>query len=62
MSHQWVFDVLRDLKVYASLNSLPGLAARVDEALVVAQAEISGLAKNANAGMETPLRGNDRPQ
>ena len=41
MGHDWVFDVLEDVKSYAALNGLPGLAAKADEALVVARAEIA---------------------
>jgi hypothetical protein len=42
MRHDWVFDVLSDLLVYAKENELPGLAARVTEALDVARREIAG--------------------
>ena len=41
MRHDWVFDVLRDLKAYAMKNNLPALAARVEDALAVAEAEIA---------------------
>ena len=40
MGHDWVFDVLRDLKDYAVANGLNGLAIKVDEALVIAGDEI----------------------
>ena len=40
MGHDWVFDVLRDLKVYALANGFTGLAGKVDEALVIAGDEI----------------------
>lgn len=40
MRHEWVFDVLRDLKAYALSNGLPALAAKADEALIIARAEI----------------------
>jgi hypothetical protein len=40
MGHDWVFDVLRDLKSYADANGLNALAAKADEALKVAMAEI----------------------
>lgn len=43
MRHEWVFDVLRDLKTYALSNGLPALAAKADEALIIAQAEIAAL-------------------
>lgn len=41
MRHDWIFDVLRDLKTYAQSNGLPGLAQKADEALRTARAEIS---------------------
>ena len=40
MRHDWIFDVLSDLRTYALQNNLPALAAKVDEALVLAKAEI----------------------
>ena len=41
MGNDWVFDVLADLKSFAAANGLPRLAAKADEALKVAQAEIA---------------------
>ena len=41
MRHDWVFDVLRDLLLYARHNELPALAACVEEALAVAETEIT---------------------
>ena len=41
MGHDWVFDVLADLKSYATANGLFELAAKADEALAVAAAEIA---------------------
>ena len=41
MGHDWVFDVLEDLKSYATANGLLALAAKADEALKVAAAEIA---------------------
>lgn len=43
MSHEWVYDVLRDLKSYAEANGLLALAAKAEEALRVAQVEIAAL-------------------
>ncbi len=42
MSHEWVFDVLSDLLAYATRNELPGLAAKVSDAIDEARREISG--------------------
>ena len=44
MSHEWIFDVLADLRSYAEKNGLSRLAERTDELLAVARAEISGRA------------------
>ncbi|MCU0902531.1 MAG: hypothetical protein MUE83_01475 [Tabrizicola sp.] len=41
MRHDWVFDVLSDLLAYATENGLPGLAARVTEAMDEARREIA---------------------
>ena len=40
MGHDWVFDVLRDLRDYALANGFAGLAAKVEEALLIAGDEI----------------------
>ena len=45
MGHDWVFDVLADLRAYARSNGLPALAEIADEALKVAMAEITAQAK-----------------
>ncbi|MFN4154852.1 MAG: hypothetical protein ACK4HF_09370 [Paracoccaceae bacterium] len=45
MHHDWIFDVLEDLRSYALQNGLPATAAQAEEALRVARAELaSGLA------------------
>lgn len=41
MRHDWIFDVLRDLRAYALTNGLPGLAVQAEEALRVARVEIA---------------------
>jgi hypothetical protein len=43
MAHEWIFDVLNDLRSYAEKNDLPGLALQVAATLRVAQSEIGGL-------------------
>ncbi len=42
MRHDWIFNVLRDLKTYAQANGLPALAQKVDEAMAVARIEADG--------------------
>ena len=41
MGHDWVFDVLQDMKDYALANGLLGLATKVEEAQRIAKEEIS---------------------
>ncbi len=41
MSHDWIFDVLTDLRRYALKNGLPRLAAQMETSLHVARAEIA---------------------
>lgn len=43
MGYEWIFDVLEDLKSFAQANGLPALAAKADEALDVAAAEVAAL-------------------
>lgn len=43
MQHDWIFDVLRDLRAYALANGLPALAAKAEEALRTAEAELAAL-------------------
>lgn len=54
MRHDWILDVLRDLLSYAHRNDLPALAARVEQTLAVAEAEI--------AGPDTPAAAAPRPR
>ena len=59
MRHDWIFDVLKDLKSYAQANGLPALAAKADEALQVARAEIVVIgpldsSDEGNTGNSTP--------
>ncbi len=55
MSHDWIFDVLADLRSYAERNGLPRLAEKADELLDVARDEIGGLAGQDEGG--TPSSG-----
>ena len=41
MRHSWIFEVLSDLRAYATANGLPKLAAKTSEAEEVARAEIA---------------------
>lgn len=46
MGHNWIIDVLTDLKSFAQQNDLPLLAAQLDEVTSVASAEIVGRTPN----------------
>ncbi|WP_309667900.1 hypothetical protein [Tabrizicola sp.] len=48
MRHDWIFDVLSDLKAYAIKNNFPALAAKVDEALLEARAEVDAQDEGSN--------------
>jgi len=60
MRHDWIFDVLRDLRAYAQTNGLPALALKAQEALDVAVTEIAALPPNDSLpdpeGNESALR------
>lgn len=42
MTHDWILDVLEDLRSYARKNGLPRVAEAAAEALGVAREELSG--------------------
>lgn len=41
MHHDWIFDVLEDLRSYALMNGLTATAAQAEAALRVARAEVA---------------------
>lgn len=41
MTHTWILDVLTDLKAFALKNDLPVLSGQLDQASIVASAEIA---------------------
>lgn len=52
MGHDWIFEVLGDLRDYALANGLPAVAAKAEETLAVARAEVAAqrdLPGNGNA-------------
>lgn len=50
MSHDWILDVLADLRNYALRNGLPETAAQAEATLRVARAEIRGPATDPGEG------------
>jgi hypothetical protein len=57
MGHDWILDVLTDLKTFSRANGLPALASQLEDASFVAQLEIaSKLEKDQlRAGTAEPL-------
>ena len=43
MGHEWIIDVLADLRSFAKTNDLPILAEQLDETALIASAEIDAL-------------------
>lgn len=41
MGHEWIIDVLADLRSFASTNDLPVLAAQLEQTALIASVEIS---------------------
>ncbi len=60
MRHDWIFDVLTDLRAYAEKNDLPLLAAQADAALRVARAEIAARAQDEDEPGNDPPPGERR--
>jgi len=56
MRHDWIFDVLSDLRAYAVANGMMALAAKADEALAVARDEVAR-AEDPTAPQDNPPRG-----
>jgi hypothetical protein len=42
MSKDWMIDVLADLRSFAGANSMQGLAEHLDDAIMIAAAELRG--------------------
>ena len=54
MRHDWIFDVLRDLRAYALANNLPALAAKTEEAMRTARVEIAASGESGPEGNAPP--------
>ena len=48
--HDWILDVLVDLKAFASANDLGGLAEQLDDTMLIAMAEIGSTGEGALVG------------
>jgi hypothetical protein len=51
MTHDWIIDVLIDLKTFARSNGLEALADQLDDSQMVAQIEIASHAKGTACGL-----------
>lgn len=51
MGHDWIIDVLTDLKTFARTNGLNALADQLDETNLVAQVEIASQTKGTTIGL-----------
>ncbi len=51
MGHDWILDVLTDLKTYAQMNGLPALAVQLDDTALVAEAEIASPVEGKTFGI-----------
>ena len=49
MRHDWIFDVLTDLRSYALKNNLRDLAAKVEETMRAARIEMRRMERDAEA-------------
>lgn len=54
-NHAQMFDILTELRVYASMNGLPNLAEKLDDAIVLLEAEARrrGLVHQAPVAKDT---------
>ena len=51
MGHDWIIDVLTDLKTFAAANDLDALAAKLDDAQISARAELVSHGEGTNRGL-----------
>jgi hypothetical protein len=56
MEHDWILDVLADLRNYASRNDLPALAEQLQETALLAAVEISSVESGDGSGMKDDAR------
>ena len=50
MQQKWIIDVLTDLRTFAEANGLPLLAEQLDDARMIASAELSTLGEGVPRG------------
>ena len=59
MTNDWVLDVLADLKAFARSNGLSVLADQLDDAILIAAAEIASLKGRVAAARDASSAGSD---
>lgn len=59
MRNEWIIDVLADLKAFAELNGMDATAAQIEDASLVALAELSSLEKRGRVGEGQMIPGHD---
>ncbi|WP_428928773.1 hypothetical protein [Marinibacterium sp. SX1] len=52
MQNDWILDVLADLKSFATANGMTTLAEQLDDATLIAAAEIASQAENTRGRLE----------
>ncbi|MFN3643919.1 MAG: hypothetical protein ACK4TB_13480 [Gemmobacter sp.] len=50
MPHDWIIDVLTDMRAYAKLNGMEALAEQIDRTLEIARAEIAARMRETGEG------------
>ncbi|WP_158217951.1 hypothetical protein [Marinibacterium profundimaris] len=60
MQNDWILDVLADLKSFATANGMTNLAEQLDDATLIAAAEIASQAENARGRLQDNATG--RPE
>lgn len=58
MGHDWLFEVLADMKTYATRHGFSALATKIDEVEAVARAEIAGSDPPGKSVPNKPARRN----
>jgi soluble cytochrome b562 len=57
MGHDWLFEVLADMKAYAERHGMSALAAKIDETEAVARADVAASARESDGSVpQKPVR------
>lgn len=57
MGHDWMFEVLADMKAYAERHGMSALAAKIAETEEVARADVAAAAQESDGSVPTkPVR------